>query len=42
MSAQHFIGGREYFSGIGTIPFEGRDSDNPLSLIHISEPTRPY
>ena len=32
MSAQHFIGGREYFSGIGTIPFEGRDSDNPLAF----------
>lgn len=32
MSAQHFIGGREYFSGFGTIPFEGRDSDNPLAF----------
>ncbi|PBS13301.1 xylose isomerase [Lysobacteraceae bacterium NML93-0792] len=32
MSAQHFIGGREYFSGIGTIPFEGRHSDNPLAF----------
>ena len=32
MSAQHFIGGREYFSGIGTIPFEGRGSDNPLAF----------
>lgn len=32
MSAQHFIGGREYFGGIGTIPFEGRDSDNPLAF----------
>ncbi len=32
MSAQHFIGGREYFGGIGTIPFEGRESDNPLAF----------
>ncbi|RPD88217.1 xylose isomerase [Luteimonas sp. 100069] len=32
MSAQHFIGDREYFPGIGTIPFEGRDSDNPLAF----------
>jgi len=32
MSAQHFIGDREYFPGVGTIPFEGRDSDNPLAF----------
>ncbi len=27
-----FIGQREYFPGIGTIPFEGRTSDNPLAF----------
>jgi xylose isomerase len=27
-----FIGQREYFPGIGRIPFEGRDSDNPLAF----------
>jgi xylose isomerase len=27
-----FIGSREYFPGIGRIPFEGRDSDNPLAF----------
>jgi len=29
-----FIGAREYFPGIGRIPFEGRDSDNPLAFKH--------
>lgn len=27
-----FTGQREYFPGIGRIPFEGRDSDNPLAF----------
>jgi len=27
-----FIGNREYFPGIGRIPFEGRGSDNPLAF----------
>ena len=27
-----FIGHREYFPGIGSIPFEGRGSDNPLAF----------
>ena len=27
-----FIGNREYFPGIGSIPFEGRGSDNPLAF----------
>jgi xylose isomerase len=29
-----FIGAKEYFPGIGRIPFEGRDSDNPLAFKH--------
>jgi xylose isomerase len=29
-----FIGKREFFPGIGRIPFEGRDSDNPLAFKH--------
>jgi xylose isomerase len=29
-----FIGAREYFPGIGRIPYEGRDSDNPLAFKH--------
>jgi xylose isomerase len=32
MSNQPFIGAKEYFPGIGRIPFEGRDSDNPLAF----------
>ncbi|MGE8215458.1 MAG: xylose isomerase, partial [Stenotrophomonas maltophilia] len=32
MSNQPFIGAREYFPGIGRIPFEGRGSDNPLAF----------
>ncbi|HYG07813.1 MAG TPA: xylose isomerase [Stenotrophomonas sp.] len=32
MSTQPFIGAKEHFPGIGRIPFEGRDSDNPLSF----------
>lgn len=27
-----FIGGKEYFPGIGAIPFEGAESDNPLAF----------
>jgi xylose isomerase len=27
-----FLGAREYFAGIGQIPYEGRDSDNPLAF----------
>lgn len=27
-----FIGAREFFPGIGRIPYEGRDSDNPLAF----------
>jgi xylose isomerase len=30
----YFIGAKEYFPGIGRIPFEGRDSDNPLAFKH--------
>ncbi|MCB1628682.1 MAG: xylose isomerase [Xanthomonadales bacterium] len=29
-----FIGAREYFPGIGSIPYEGRGSDNPLAFKH--------
>ena len=29
-----YIGAHEYFPGIGRIPFEGRDSDNPLAFKH--------
>lgn len=32
MSSQPFIGAREFFPGIGHIPFEGRGSDNPLAF----------
>jgi xylose isomerase len=32
MSQQYFTGDREYFPGIGCIPYEGRDSDNPLAF----------
>ncbi len=30
--SKSFIGAKEYFSGIGTIPFEGPGSDNPLAF----------
>jgi len=30
--AEPLIGAREYFPGIGKIPFEGADSDNPLAF----------
>lgn len=32
MSTQLFVGNKEYFAGIGRIPFEGRESDNPLAF----------
>ncbi|MFT4246701.1 MAG: xylose isomerase [Pseudomonas sp.] len=32
MSRNVFIGSKEYFPGIGAIPFEGRESDNPLAF----------
>jgi xylose isomerase len=32
MSSQYFVGEKEFFPGIGRIPFEGRDSDNPLAF----------
>ena len=32
MTQQFFTGDREYFPGIGRIPFEGRESDNPLAF----------
>jgi xylose isomerase len=28
----HFVGSKEYFPGISAIPFEGRDSKNPLAF----------
>jgi xylose isomerase len=35
-----FIGAREYFPGIGRIPYEGRDSDNPLAFKHYDAARR--
>lgn len=32
MAHQYFVGDREYFPGIGRIPYEGRESDNPLAF----------
>ena len=32
MSRPVFTGEREYFPGIGSIPFEGPESDNPLAF----------
>ncbi|WP_312708658.1 xylose isomerase [Stenotrophomonas sp.] len=32
MASPFHVGQREYFPGIGRIPFEGRDSDNPLAF----------
>ena len=29
------IGAREYFSGIGKIPYEGKESDNPLAFKYL-------
>src|SRR5678815_3007556 len=31
------IGDREYFPGVSRIPYEGRDSDNPLSFKYYDE-----
>lgn len=30
--ADYFVGGKEYFPGIGKIPYEGPESDNPLAF----------
>jgi xylose isomerase len=35
-----YIGNREYFPGIGRIPFEGRGSDNPLAFKHYDATRR--
>lgn len=35
-----FIGKREFFPGIGRIPFEGPDSDNPLAFKHYDAQRR--
>lgn len=32
MGKDYFLGNREYFPGIHTIPFEGKESDNPLAF----------
>jgi len=32
MSQQYFTGDREYFPTVGSIPYEGRESDNPLAF----------
>ena len=32
MADQFFTGDREFFPGVGRIPFEGRESDNPLAF----------
>ena len=32
MSSKPFIGNREFFPGIGAIPYEGPGSDNPLAF----------
>ena len=32
MNKSPFIGSKEYFPGIGRIPFEGKGSDNPLAF----------
>ncbi|MFC4728223.1 xylose isomerase [Coralloluteibacterium thermophilus] len=39
MSTQPFIGAKEFFPGIGRIPFEGRGSDNPLAF-KVYDPDR--
>ena len=31
------LGEKEYFKGIGKIPFEGRESDNPLAFKFYNE-----
>ncbi len=32
MSHSVYLGAKEYFPGIGRIPFEGKASDNPLAF----------
>ena len=32
MPNHYFVGDHEYFPGIGSIPYEGRESDNPLAF----------
>lgn len=32
MAKGYSVGAKEYFSGIGKIPYEGKDSDNPLAF----------
>jgi xylose isomerase len=32
MANHYFVGDHEYFPGIGSIPYEGRESDNPLAF----------
>ena len=32
MSQQFFAGAKEYFPNVGSIPYEGRESDNPLAF----------
>lgn len=39
MTKQYFIGEQEYFPAIGAIPYEGRESDNPLAF-KFYDPTR--
>ncbi|MBS7458560.1 xylose isomerase [Coralloluteibacterium stylophorae] len=39
MTTQPFIGAKEFFPGIGRIPYEGRESDNPLAF-KVYEPDR--
>ena len=37
MSKQVLIGKREYFKGIGKIPYEGPESKNPLAFKYYDE-----
>ncbi len=40
MSANYFKGDREYFKGVGKIPYEGKESDNPLAFKYYDENRR--
>lgn len=40
MNASYYRGDVEFFKGIGRIPFEGRDSDNPLAFKHYDATRR--
>jgi xylose isomerase len=40
MSSKFFVGDREFFKGIGKIPFEGKESDNPLAFKYYDENRR--